>query len=70
MANEMANIMRRQGPFEPHRLHLDELEYTTMPQIMQRLETRWEHIPEPGQTARELVAAGKATASGDGSDID
>ncbi|MBI3978041.1 MAG: fructose 1,6-bisphosphatase [Chloroflexi bacterium] len=70
IANEMADMMRRQGPFEPHRLHLDELEYTTMPQIMARLQTRWQEIPEPGQTARELVAAGDATATGDGSDID
>lgn len=70
MANELANIMRRQGPFEPHRLSLEEMEYTTMPQIMQRLQERWEDIPEPGEKAKELVAAGRATAMGDGSEID
>jgi fructose 1,6-bisphosphate aldolase/phosphatase len=66
MANEMANIMRRQGPFEPHRLHLDEMEYTTMPQIMKRLANRWQTIPEPGQAAKELVASG----SGAGDEVD
>lgn len=70
VANEMADMMRRQGPFEPHRLHLDEMEYTTMPQIMKRLASRWEGIPEPGQTARELVASGAATDNGAGEDVD
>ena len=70
MANEMAYIMRRQGPFEPHRLPLDEMEYTTMPQIMRRLGSRWEAIPEPGQAAKELVAAGAAQDAGAGADVD
>ena len=30
------------GPFEPHRLGLEELEYTTMPQIMKKLENRFQ----------------------------
>ncbi|MBY0249340.1 MAG: fructose-1,6-bisphosphatase [Nitrospiraceae bacterium] len=29
------------GPFEPHRLPLEEMEYTTMPQIMRKLEGHW-----------------------------
>jgi fructose 1,6-bisphosphate aldolase/phosphatase len=29
--NEIADMMRRHGPFEPHRLPLEEMEYTTMP---------------------------------------
>ncbi len=33
-ANRIANYMRRHGPFEPHRLGLHEMEYTTMPQVM------------------------------------
>jgi fructose 1,6-bisphosphate aldolase/phosphatase len=70
MANEMAYIMRRHGPFEPHRLSLDEMEYTTMPKIMGRLADRWERIPEPAETARELVAAGKAASTGDGREVD
>jgi len=40
-ANEMADMMRRHGPFEPHRLPLEEMEYTTMPQVMKKLEGRF-----------------------------
>ena len=40
-ANEMADMMRRHGPFEPHRLPLEEMEYTTMPQVMEKLEGRF-----------------------------
>ena len=39
-ANEIADYMRRHGPFEPHRLPLGEMEYTTMPQLMKRLKAR------------------------------
>jgi fructose 1,6-bisphosphate aldolase/phosphatase len=40
-ANEMADMMRRHGPFEPHRLPLEEMEYTTMPQVMEKLKDRF-----------------------------
>ncbi len=40
-ANEMADLMRRHGPFEPHRLPLEEMEYTTMPEVMRKLEERF-----------------------------
>ncbi len=43
-ANEMADLMRRHGPFEPHRLPLDEMEYTTMPEVMKRLERRFVNL--------------------------
>jgi len=43
-ANEMADMMRRHGPFEPHRLPLEEMEYTTMPQVMKKLEGRFEDL--------------------------
>lgn len=43
-ANEMADLMRRHGPFEPHRLPLEEMEYTTMPQVMKKLEKRFKSI--------------------------
>ena len=29
--NELADVLRAHGPFEPHRLSLDEMEYTTLP---------------------------------------
>jgi len=40
-ANEIANYLRTLGPFEPQRLHLDEMEYTTMPDVMKRLKERF-----------------------------
>ncbi|MBO8138448.1 MAG: fructose 1,6-bisphosphatase [Desulfotomaculum sp.] len=43
-ANEIANYMRSLGPFEPHRLHLDEMEYTTMPQVKEKLKERFEPL--------------------------
>ncbi|HHV78993.1 MAG TPA: fructose 1,6-bisphosphatase [Firmicutes bacterium] len=44
MANELASYMRRLGPFEPHRLPLDEMEYTTMPEVVKKLENRFTEI--------------------------
>jgi len=46
MANEIADYMRAHGSFEPHRLELEELEYTTMPQIMKKLEDRWVRVTD------------------------
>ena len=43
-ANEMADMMRRHGPFEPHRLPLDEMEYTTMPEVMEKLKDRFQDL--------------------------
>ncbi|OGO03291.1 MAG: fructose 1,6-bisphosphatase [Chloroflexi bacterium RBG_13_53_26] len=40
-ANQAGEYMRRHGPFEPHRLPLDEMEYTTMPQVMKKLQKRF-----------------------------
>ena len=36
-ANEVADYLRRHGPFEPHRLGLKDMEYTTLPQVLKRL---------------------------------
>ncbi|MEO0131195.1 MAG: fructose 1,6-bisphosphatase, partial [candidate division WOR-3 bacterium] len=36
-ANRMANFMRAHGPFEPHRLPLEEMEYTTLPEVLKRI---------------------------------
>ncbi|MHB1126642.1 MAG: fructose-1,6-bisphosphate aldolase/phosphatase [Bacillota bacterium] len=40
-ANRIANYLRSLGPFEPHRLHLDEMEYTTMPDVSRKLKDRF-----------------------------
>ena len=39
---ELADYMRRHGPFEPHRLPMDEMEYTTMPELMKKLKGKWQ----------------------------
>ncbi|HOP67206.1 MAG TPA: fructose-1,6-bisphosphate aldolase/phosphatase [Methanoregulaceae archaeon] len=44
--NEIADILRAHGPFEPHRLSLDEMEYTTLPAVEKALQDRWEPLPE------------------------
>jgi fructose 1,6-bisphosphate aldolase/phosphatase len=43
-ANEIANFLRCLGPFEPHRLPLEEMEYTTMPEVAKRLASRFQAI--------------------------
>ena len=45
-ANEMADMMRRHGPFEPHRLPLEEMEYTTMPQVMEKVRGRFTDLTD------------------------
>jgi fructose 1,6-bisphosphate aldolase/phosphatase len=44
LANTVADYLRSLGPFEPHRLSLDEMEYTTMPDVMNRLKDRFVDI--------------------------
>jgi len=40
-ALDIADYMRAHGPFEPHRLPLEEMEYTTLPQVVKKLEGRF-----------------------------
>lgn len=41
-AQEIADYMRRHGPFEPHRLPMGDMEYTTLPKILAKLGDRFE----------------------------
>jgi fructose 1,6-bisphosphate aldolase/phosphatase len=43
-AHDAADFMRLHGPFEPHRLPLEEMEYTTMPQVVKKLEGRFTNL--------------------------
>lgn len=43
----MADYLRRNGPFEPGRLPMEDMEYTTMPAVAERLTERWGPIEEP-----------------------
>ena len=41
-AGAIADYMRAHGPFEPHRLPIEEMEYTTLPNVLKKLEKRFE----------------------------
>ncbi|RDD52445.1 fructose 1,6-bisphosphatase [Nanoarchaeota archaeon NZ13-N] len=41
MANKVADYMRRHGPFEPHRVSYHDLEYTSMPAVLEKLKDRF-----------------------------
>jgi fructose 1,6-bisphosphate aldolase/phosphatase len=41
VANEITDYMRMHGPFMPHRLGQEEMEYTTLPYVLKKLETRF-----------------------------
>jgi fructose 1,6-bisphosphate aldolase/phosphatase len=43
-SNEIADYLRRMGPFEPHRLPLEQMEYTTMPEVSNKLAPRFQDI--------------------------
>ncbi|MFA5077813.1 MAG: fructose-1,6-bisphosphate aldolase/phosphatase [Candidatus Micrarchaeia archaeon] len=43
-ALKIADYMRRHGPFEPHRLSEHEMEYTSMPKVMEKLRNRFAKI--------------------------
>ena len=43
-SNEAADYMRQHGPFEPNRLGLDEMEYTTLPDVLKKLKPRFKPI--------------------------
>jgi len=41
VASDIANILRRQGIFEPHRLPGEEMEYTSLPKVIEKLSSRF-----------------------------
>ena len=43
-AKDVADYLRAHGPFEPHRLPLEEMEYTTMPLVMKKVAKRFTPI--------------------------
>lgn len=40
-ANEIANYIRMHGAMEPHRLSESEMEYTTLPEVLKKLDKKW-----------------------------
>ena len=43
-AQKVAEYMRRHGPFEPHRLGEEDMEYTNLPKILDKFKSRFEKI--------------------------
>lgn len=43
-ANKIADYMRQHGNFEPHRLPLESMEYTTLPEVEKKLKGRWQDL--------------------------
>jgi len=54
LALELADHMRRMGPFEPGRLPMEDMEYTTMPVVAERVADRWEAIEEPASAHAQV----------------
>jgi len=49
---------RRHGPFEPHRVSAEAMEYTTLPKVLEKLKDRWKTI---GPKAKKAWASGELT---------
>ena len=45
-ALEIADYMRQHGPFEPHRLPLEDMEYTTLPKVMEKIKDRFKELKD------------------------
>ena len=43
-AHKVSDYMRAHGPFEPHRLPEEEMEYTTLPDVMEKIQNRFEDM--------------------------
>jgi fructose 1,6-bisphosphate aldolase/phosphatase len=54
MCNVIADHLRRHGPFEPHRLPMEEMEYTTLPEVMDKLAGRWRPQDKPAIDVEEV----------------
>jgi len=43
-AQHITDYMRRHGPFEPHRLPMEDMEYTTLPNVLKKLHDKFKTI--------------------------
>ncbi|MEM2475044.1 MAG: fructose 1,6-bisphosphatase, partial [Thermofilaceae archaeon] len=46
VAQQIADYLRRHGPFMPHRLGPEEMEYTTLPAVLEKLRNRFKPAEE------------------------
>ncbi len=56
-AMEASDYLRRHGPFMPHRLDEESMEYTTLPRVLKKLESRF--------SDKEIVPTGKGADNSD-----
>lgn len=52
-AVEMTDYLRRMGPFEPHRLPEEDMEYTSLPRVLEKHKSHFEPV-ENAQKKREI----------------
>ncbi len=52
LAQLITDYMRRHGPFMPHRLGPEEMEYTTLPQVLEKLKDRFVKLEEKRAEAK------------------
>ncbi len=61
LAQEIADYMRRHGPFMPHRLGPEEMEYTTLPQVLEKLKNRFVKVEKEFEVKEPSVKTGMLT---------
>jgi len=54
LAEDIADYMRRHGPFMPHRLEPSEMEYTTLPLITEKLKPRFKKESDVTKAKRSI----------------
>ncbi|MHB1506866.1 MAG: fructose-1,6-bisphosphate aldolase/phosphatase [Cuniculiplasma sp.] len=55
-ANDIADYIRRMGPFEPHRLPEEDMEYTTLPRVLEKLSGRFIDLNIDGKKKSNKVS--------------
>jgi fructose 1,6-bisphosphate aldolase/phosphatase len=55
LAQVIADYLRRHGPFMPHRLGPEEMEYTTLPEVLEKLKGRFQKVEGAVKAAEPRV---------------
>lgn len=55
-AVDVTDYLRRMGPFEPHRLPEEEMEYTTLPRVLEKFKSRFVEIESVKAKAKATVS--------------
>lgn len=60
LAVEVTDYLRRMGPFEPHRLPEEDMEYTSLPRVLEKYKSQFQPV-ENAQKKREIKIGSKDT---------